>query len=80
MVKVTIFRGHNFHGGGEEITDVELPTVPRIGETVSLFDNDRATFEKVTDVNYHCSNGSALVRILLRPTGGKMEQVSIGGI
>lgn len=80
MVNVTVFRGSKFDGA-EEIDDLDFPSIPRIGETVSMFDHDRATFEKVVDVNYHAGKDGARVRILLKPnpTGG-MTRVNLGGV
>lgn len=78
MVMVTVFRGLHFNGG-EEISDYDFPSVPRIGETISLFDDDRETFEKVTDVNYRAAKGGISVRVLVMPKVSGMRRVKLGG-
>lgn len=83
MPTVTVFRGpkHKGFDGAEEISDYEFPAVPRVGETVSIFDNDRATFEKVVEVNYHAANDGILVRVLVEPEPARgMQRMKIGGI
>lgn len=81
MPMVKVFRGASFDGG-DELGDYEFPAVPRIGETVSLYADDHATFERVEDVNYHLGTDGTLVRILIKssPRDRTMQRVGIGGI
>lgn len=80
MPMVTVFRGNKFDGA-EEIDDYDCPTVPRIGDTFSLFDHDRATFEEVIAVNFHADTKGVLTRILVKPNAENgMKRVTIGGM
>lgn len=79
MPMVTVFRGLKFDGA-EEIDDFDFPSVPRIGESVSLSDGAASKFDKVTDVNYHADKNGIMIRILLPSTASRdMQAAKVGG-